>query len=529
MKARKVIFSVFLIFILGAFQLKGCGGGDASISSECEGLRKEDYDLTYWRVWEDQTMMDEIIKMYEERNPEANIRVVTKDASTIYEEYEQSLINGTPPDLISIRNDWFADLAPKLQPTDPSLWGQDVMDRVLEKNDLYSRCGLEPKINNLEAIISPTEVRRNFSSTIYNDLVVKGRVLGVSLYVQPLVLYYNKDLFQSANPPILEPPKTWEELRDYSRRITRDVNGRRPGEIGFNPNNLSVAGAALGYNSSTINRATDILSAMLMQAGINMVNRSATVPTFNQSTTPITPEYVLDLYTSFADPNSSNYSYSVLFNNSSGADQAFRDGKIGMIINYPHKLQGGELGYWDASRSINFETGRVPRFELGVSEVPRFAQNGIDLTYSSYFAEAVTSRNRIKESWDFLRFVSSIDFDEYTHSPAYVFASRTNLPTAIISDGFLKEQQDLVFSRFSSRINLETGEPLLKVAIQETLESQSYQKRSYKDFESKIDDMILSVNLFKNPFAVSDRFGVVSLPIGDAIDKAIQEIAQISN
>jgi ABC-type glycerol-3-phosphate transport system substrate-binding protein len=200
-----------------------------------------------------------------------------------------------------------------------------------------------------------------------------------------------------------------------------------------------------------------------------------------------------------------------------------------MLINYPHKLQGGELGYWDASRSIDPETGRSPKFDLGLAPLPRFAQSGRDVTYSSYFAEAVVSQDRPKEAWDFLRYLSSIDFAQYQESPAYTFASRTNLPTAVRSNDFLSEQQNITFERFSNRINFDTGEPLLEVAIRETLKAETYQKRNYQEFENQIDNMILAVNLFKNPFEVSNRIGVSSLRPRDAIDKAIRDITEIIN
>jgi multiple sugar transport system permease protein len=77
------------------------------------------------------------------------------------------------------------------------------------------------------------------------SVTFNGRVYGVPLGMGNIALFYNKDLLEGAGfvhedgPQRGEarPPRTWGEVRDYCRRLTRweDVPPRQPALIGFAP------------------------------------------------------------------------------------------------------------------------------------------------------------------------------------------------------------------------------------------------------------------------------------------------------
>ena len=60
------------------------------------------------------------------------------------------------------------------------------------------------------------------------------------------MVLYNKALFEEAGiePPSTDAsnPWTWDEYEDAAIRLTKDINGKHPGEEGFDPNNISVWG-----------------------------------------------------------------------------------------------------------------------------------------------------------------------------------------------------------------------------------------------------------------------------------------------
>ncbi len=90
--------------------------------------------------------------------------------------------------------------------------------------------------------------------------LTKEGVIGFPLVVDPLVLYYNKDLI--ANAGLAKVPTTWNELGDLNTKLTKK-----------NPNNtISQSMIALG-TFDNINHAKDVISALLIQTGTPITKR----------------------------------------------------------------------------------------------------------------------------------------------------------------------------------------------------------------------------------------------------------------
>ncbi len=62
--------------------------------------------------------------------------------------------------------------------------------------------------------------------------------------IGPTILYINEDLFNAAGVPLPDPtvPMTWDELIEIGTQLTVDVNGKHPGEEGFDRENVEVYG-----------------------------------------------------------------------------------------------------------------------------------------------------------------------------------------------------------------------------------------------------------------------------------------------
>ncbi|MCU0513076.1 MAG: sugar ABC transporter substrate-binding protein [Anaerolineae bacterium] len=78
-----------------------------------------------------------------------------------------------------------------------------------------------------------------------NQYMVGETLYGLPMVADTNILYWRTDLFEAAGLDPATPPQTYEELREYAIRLTTDVNGRHPGEEGFDPNNIEVYG--LGF------------------------------------------------------------------------------------------------------------------------------------------------------------------------------------------------------------------------------------------------------------------------------------------
>lgn len=69
----------------------------------------------------------------------------------------------------------------------------------------------------------------------WNEAVYKGGVYAIPNSTDARFLFYNKTLFRKAGLDPNKPPRTWDELREYTRRLTVRDNTGRIVQIGFIP------------------------------------------------------------------------------------------------------------------------------------------------------------------------------------------------------------------------------------------------------------------------------------------------------
>lgn len=126
-------------------------------------------------------------------------------------------------------------------------------------------------------------------------------IIALPLAIDPLVMYYNKNLMDSAF--ILKVPEIWDEVLTYTSDITvSDVTGQ-----------ISISGGALGTYRN-IKDAKGIISILMLQNGNPIVGIEPSSGKYqstlglNQDLTRRTQE-ALQFYTSFADVDNSNYSW----------------------------------------------------------------------------------------------------------------------------------------------------------------------------------------------------------------------------
>ncbi|QQS21077.1 MAG: extracellular solute-binding protein [Candidatus Moraniibacteriota bacterium] len=194
------------------------------------GLRTSDttykMNLEIWGVFDDSDAFQQVIGKYKELNPNVGEVSYRKFAVDTYrQDLIEALAAGKGPDIFLVRNSWTPSFSDKIVPAP-------------------------------EGMMTERNYRDTFVDTVSDDFISNdNKILGVSLSVDSLALYYNEDLLNAAG--IATPPKTWDEFQDDIRLLTR-INSF--GEI-------TQAGAALG-TAENINRSTDILSALFLQNGV---------------------------------------------------------------------------------------------------------------------------------------------------------------------------------------------------------------------------------------------------------------------
>lgn len=214
------------------------------------------------------------------------------------------------------------------------------------------------QIEKLVTIPSETISAREFGDTYIdagNQFAIQGGIKAFPLVIDPLVMYYNKDMFTSAN--ILTPPKTWKELSDATNLITR----KRDDGV------LDRSFVAFGEYSN-INYAKRILYTLLSQAGVRvsffdvgaMSYSSGLTKTDNNSltageaTASEKTSSVLTYYTNFANPLHSTYTWNRSF---SSSRDAFLSQNLAVYF-----APGSEVEYiMSRNPNLNFDIAPVPQ------------------------------------------------------------------------------------------------------------------------------------------------------------------------
>ncbi len=142
---------------------------------------------------------------------------------------------------------------------------------------------------------------RSYQDTFIDEanlFVQNEGFLAVPLVIDPLLLYYNKDLYNNAN--ILKAPTNWEEFIKIQPTLTK---------VGQN-NRISESAFALGTFTNN-NNAKDILSLLILQAGgspITLIDGQLSATLDNSFGFTLKPaEAALAFFLQFADSAKSTY------------------------------------------------------------------------------------------------------------------------------------------------------------------------------------------------------------------------------
>ncbi|HHD92384.1 MAG TPA: extracellular solute-binding protein [Candidatus Portnoybacteria bacterium] len=349
-KNKKIIIAVVIIVLTGVIFF---------------GLRKpktrtKKVNLIMWGIFDNSDVWRKLIGDFENKNPDIKISYLKKDVSTYGNDLVNSMAAGDGPDIFIIPNNWVLKYSDKIQPAPAGMIG----------------------LKNYQDV---------FVDAVFNDFVSpSSKVFGVPLYMDSLVLYWNKDIFAQSKIP--NPPKTWTEFANDAQFLTKkDSRG-----------NIVQPGAAIG-TAENINRASDILTLLMLQKGFKIIDPSSK----GTDLTPDSFEKILKFYTSFADPSSPNYTWNNLQHYSIAA---FAEGRVAMMFNYNYQA--------------SLLKAKEPYLNFGVSTFPQF-QNTRKSIYLAHYNGLVVSKHCAvpQAAWRFLIWIAqkkpSLTYLQLTHrSPA---------------------------------------------------------------------------------------------------------------
>ena len=190
-------------------------------------------------------------------------------------------------------------------------------------------------------------------------------LLAMPFTVDPLVMYWNKNLFASAG--VAQPPRYWKEFLPLAPKITSIDAG----------STVHRSAVALG-EWSNIRHAKDILSTLFIQAGDTIVARQADgslTTTFNTASAgngTSQAESALLFYSEFADPAKTTYSWNRSLPNSFSAFVA------------------GDLAvYMGLASDYRLLLAANPNLSFGVALLPQIEGNSVHATFGEMNALAV--------------------------------------------------------------------------------------------------------------------------------------------
>src|SRR3989338_8683635 len=332
--------------------------------------------LTWWGTFDNPANFTEIIADYKAVHPNINITYRKLRSEEFWIELINALAEDRGPDIFSIPNNELLGLMSKIEPLPPTT---KMAFQVTQKS-----LGLkEETLIEIRETKSLTtgKIKEYFIDAVYNDVVRDGKIWGLPLSADTLVMFYNRDLFNNANLPL--PPTTWTELQNYVKKLTyQDRDG-----------NLIQSGAALG-TADNITNSADILSLLMIQNGAQMTSGNkatfAVVPPGGSRTYNPGPEALL-FYTDFSNQSKEVYTWNYSFPSSL---EAFTQGKVAIAFGYSYHLP-----YLDAARQgkLNYGVAKMPQIE-GRPEV----------NSAKYWVHTVSKKiKNINEAWDFLQLVTT--------------------------------------------------------------------------------------------------------------------------
>jgi len=334
--------------------------------------------LVVWGVYDEQGALNEQILEYAKQNKTIAIKYEKKNPATYEDDLIRAFAENKAPDIWMMHNTWL----PKWKTL------------IKEFPDALSK-----------EILPFESFKNSFVDVVEKDLSENNKIYALPLYVDTLAMFYNKDFFNSEG--IANPPQTWDELiEDVDILSKKDQWGQ-----------ITRAGVSMG-TAENINRATDILSLLMLQNGTKMIGDSKERAAFEESVRIDEKVYypgreALRFYTDFSNPSKRTYTWNRQMRYSV---DAFIEGKSAIMFNYSHQMP--------------VIKARAPYLNFGIAPMPQVKDRNFDVNYANYWAFAVSKKDKsveseriAQEAWRFVNFLT-----QQANSKKYL--EKTKKPTA---------------------------------------------------------------------------------------------------
>ena len=253
-------------------------------------------------------------KYFSQSNLKYTVNYSQKDPATFDQNLVEALASGTGPDAIILPSDLIVRYSNKIYPIPyTTLPERTFRDSFIQEGELYLN---------------------------------KNGVLALPFMVDPLVMYWNTDIFHNAS--VTNPPVTWTQVSSLVPKMTKMDQAQ----------NITASTIALG-EFRNVNNAKDILSALLIQSGISIVGtntdgsfKSTLSDNFGLKNSPAS--LALQFYTNFSNPSQPQYSWNRSLPNSL---DNFTNGDSAMYLGFASEF----LTIKNKNPNLNFDVATLPQ------------------------------------------------------------------------------------------------------------------------------------------------------------------------
>ena len=287
---------------------------------------------TIWGTMSEDVFENALVESALSQDRSLSITYVQKNPSSFDQELLEALAAGRGPDLFFLQNDGIIKHREKIFPIP------------------YDSYPARNFVNNF--------------SQVGEIFLVSDGVLALPMSVDPLVMYWNRDIFSNAG--LANPPRYWSEFYDLSNLLTKKDASL----------NVVASAAPLGEFSNIAN-SFDILGLLFMQAGSSIVQVGGDGILQSSLREPsLAAERAVTFFTEFANPLRPYYSWNRSLPNSK---TFFLAGNLGVYFGFASELTDLRL----KNPNLDFDVTSVPQTKDAEKLLTISRVNGLAISRSS--------------------------------------------------------------------------------------------------------------------------------------------------
>lgn len=304
-------FQLILTAIFGALILIGVlvfAFGQGSGSNEVA-------KATIWGTMSENLFQTYLTESGLSQDKTVKITYVKKDKDTFDQDFIEALAVGRGPDIFFLTQDRILKHQDKISPIPFSaVTERDFKDSFVEEGEIF---------------------------------LTKDGILGLPFLIDPMVMYWNRDLFSNAGLSVA--PKYWTEFYDLAARLT------------VKDSNLNITQSAVAFGEyGNVANADEIISLLVMQTGspitVREPNDGRIINLLNQRLGfPFPPaEKAVSFYAEFSNPLKPFYSWNRSMPDSKSF---FLSGDLAVYFGFASELAELRL----KNPNLNFDVASVPQ------------------------------------------------------------------------------------------------------------------------------------------------------------------------